>query len=348
MEFSLLGDSTQQVSKICLGTMTFGEQNTEAEGHLQLDYAVGEGVNFIDTAEMYPIPARKETYGRTEEIVGSWLNKRGQRDRLVIASKIIGPGAFTYIRPRLNFSAESLKTALEQSLQRLQTDYIDLYQLHWPERKTNMFGIRGFPDDGTDPWEDNMLEVLQTMQELIQSGKIRFFGISNETPWGLQRFIHLAEIHGLPRCMSIQNPYNLVNRLFEVGLAEISMREKVGLLAYSPLAFGTLTGKYIDGTAAPGSRLVKYGDSPRLVRYNSPFSQGAIQNYVALAKEAGLSPGLMALAFVNSRPFLTSNIVGATNLSQLKENLASMQVKLSPDLLARIELIHKTMPDPAP
>jgi aryl-alcohol dehydrogenase-like predicted oxidoreductase len=297
---------------------------------------------------MYPIPARKETYGRTEEIVGSWLNKRGQRDRLVIASKIIGPGAFTYIRPRLNFSAESLKTALEQSLQRLQTDYIDLYQLHWPERKTNMFGIRGFPDDGTDPWEDNMLEVLQTMQELIQSGKIRFFGISNETPWGLQRFIHLAEIHGLPRCMSIQNPYNLVNRLFEVGLAEISMREKVGLLAYSPLAFGTLTGKYIDGTAAPGSRLVKYGDSPRLVRYNSPFSQGAIQNYVALAKEAGLSPGLMALAFVNSRPFLTSNIVGATNLSQLKENLASMQVKLSPDLLARIELIHKTMPDPAP
>jgi aryl-alcohol dehydrogenase-like predicted oxidoreductase len=348
MEFSLLGDSTQQVSKICLGTMTFGEQNTEAEGHLQLDYAVGEGVNFIDTAEMYPIPARKETYGRTEEIVGSWLNKRGQRDRLVIASKIIGPGAFTYIRPRLNFSAESLKTALEQSLQRLQTDYIDLYQLHWPERKTNMFGIRGFPDDGTDPWEDNMLEVLQTMQELIQSGKIRFFGISNETPWGLQRFIHLAEIHGLPRCMSIQNPYNLVNRLFEVGLAEISMREKVGLLAYSPLAFGTLTGKYIDGTAAPGSRLVKYGDSPRLVRYNSPFSQGAIQNYVALAKEAGLSPGVMALAFVNSRPFLTSNIVGATNLSQLKENLASMQVKLSPDLLARIELIHKTMPDPAP
>lgn len=348
MEYSLLGRSNQQVSKICLGTMTFGEQNTEAEGHLQLDYAVSEGVNFIDTAEMYPIPANKETYGRTEEIIGSWLKSRGNRDKLVIASKIIGPGAFNYIRPALNFSSESVIAALDNSLKRLKTDYIDLYQLHWPERKTNMFGVRGFPDDGSDPWQDNMLEVLETMHKLIEAGKIRFFGISNETPWGLQRFIHLAEIHHLPVCVSIQNPYNLVNRLFEVGLAEISIREKAGLLAYSPLAFGTLSGKYMDGTAESSSRLIKYASSPRLVRYNSPFTQGAIKKYVELAKEAHLAPGLMALAFVNSRPFLTSNIIGATQLSQLKENIDSIHIKLPSDLIERIELIHKTMPDPAP
>lgn len=348
MEYSLLGRSNQQVSKICLGTMTFGEQNTEAEGHLQLDYAVSEGINFIDTAEMYPIPANKETYGRTEEIVGSWLKSRGNRDKLVIASKIIGPGAFNYIRPSLNFSSESIKSALDNSLKRLNTDYIDLYQLHWPERRTNMFGVRGFPDDGSDPWKDNMLEILQTMQELISSGKIRFFGVSNETPWGLQRFIHLAESNHLPVCVSIQNPYNLVNRLFEVGLAEISIREKAGLLAYSPLAFGTLTGKYIDGKAEPFSRLLKYASSPRLVRYNSAFSQEAIKKYVELAKGAQISPSLMALAFVNSRPFLTSNIVGATNLSQLKENIDSINLKLPLDLMERIAFIHKTMPDPAP
>jgi len=348
MEYSLLGRSEQRVSKICLGTMTFGEQNTEAEGHFQLDYAVNEGVNFIDTAEMYPIPANKETYGRTEEIIGSWLKTRGDRDKLVIASKIIGPGAFNYIRPNLNFSAASIETALENSLKRLKTDYIDLYQLHWPERKTNMFGVRGFPDDGSDPWQDNMLEVLQTMQKLIDAGKIRFFGVSNETPWGLQRFIHLAELHHLPVCVSIQNPYNLVNRLFEVGLAEISIREKAGLLAYSPLAFGTLSGKYLDGTATSTSRLVKYASSPRLVRYNSAFSQGAIKKYVELAKEAQISPGLMALSYINSRPFITSNIVGATNLSQLKENIDSINLKLPNDLIENIELIHKSMPDPAP
>lgn len=348
MEYSLLGRSEQRVSKICLGTMTFGEQNTEAEAHLQLDFAVNEGVNFIDTAEMYPIPASKDTYGRTEEMVGSWLKDRGNRDKLVIASKIIGPGPFNYIRPSLNFSSESINIALENSLKRLKTDYIDLFQLHWPERKTNNFGVRGYPDDGSDPWEDNMLDILETMQSLISSGKIRFFGVSNETPWGLQRFIHLAEMHHLPICVSIQNPYNLVNRLFEVGLAEISIREKAGLLAYSPLAFGTLSGKYLDGTADSSSRLVKYASSPRLVRYNSDFSQGAIKKYVELAKEANLPPGLMALSFVNSRPFLTSNIVGATNISQLKENIDSIHLKLPSDLLERIELIHKSMPDPAP
>ncbi|MBU6168419.1 MAG: aldo/keto reductase [Bacteroidetes bacterium] len=348
MEYSFLGKSGQKVSKICLGTMTFGEQNTEAEGHLQLDYAVSEGVNFIDTAEMYPIPANKDTYGRTEEIIGSWLKGRGDRHQLVIASKIIGPGAFNYMRPALNFSPASIHTALHNSLRRLQTDYIDLYQLHWPERNTNMFGVRGYKDDGSDAWQDNMLEILQTMKKLVNEGKIRFFGVSNETPWGLQRFIHLASLHDLPVCVSIQNPYNLVNRLFEVGLAEISIREKAGLLAYSPLAFGTLSGKYLDGTAESSSRLVKYASSPRLVRYNSAFTQGAIKKYVDLARDAQLSPSLMALAFVNSRPFLTSNIVGATNLSQLKENISSINLKLPKDLLERIELIHTSMPDPAP
>jgi aryl-alcohol dehydrogenase-like predicted oxidoreductase len=348
MEYSFLGKSEQKVSKICLGTMTFGEQNTEAEGHLQLDYAVSEGINFIDTAEMYPIPANKDTYGRTEEIIGSWLKRRRDRHQLVIASKIIGPGAFHYIRPSLNFSPASIQTALDNSLRRLQTDYIDLYQLHWPERKSNMFGVRGYQDDGADPWQDNMLEILQTMKKLVTAGKIRYFGVSNETPWGLQRFIHLATLHDLPHCVSIQNPYNLVNRLFEVGLAEISIREKAGLLAYSPLAFGTLSGKYIDGSAADSSRLVKYASSPRLVRYNSAVTQDAIKKYVALAKEAQLSPGQMALAFVNSRPFLTSNIIGATNLTQLKENIDSINVKLPLDVLELIEQIHKSMPDPAP
>jgi len=348
MDYRPLGDSGLLVSQICLGTMTFGEQNTEDEGHAQLDMALDAGINFIDTAEMYPIPASEGTYGRTEEIIGSWFHQRGGRERVVLASKIIGPGPFNYIRSRLDFSPASLRTALEGSLRRLQTDYIDLYQLHWPSRRTNVFGVRGYPDTSEETWTDDFPAVLHTLLAFIKEGKIRCFGLSNETPWGLQHCINLANTQGFPRCVSIQNPYNLLNRLFEIGLAEISRREGVGLLAYSPLAFGTLTGKYAEGTASPDSRLRKFAESPRLVRYNGPSSQEALRRYVALARQSDLSPAGMALAFVHSRPFLTSNIIGATGTDQLRENIESLRIVLPRDVLDEIEVIHRAIPDPAP
>lgn len=349
MQYSTLGQTDLKVSKICLGTMTFGEQNTEADGHAQLDYALSRGVNFIDTAEMYPVPGRAETQGATERIIGTWLTARKNRDQVILATKIIGPAAaFPYVRPTLDFKPASIRAAVETSLQRLQTDYIDLYQLHWPERRSNMFGIRGYPADPNDPWQDNMLEVLHTMQELVDAGKIRHFGVSNETPWGLQRFIHLAEIHGLPRCVSIQNPYSLLNRLFEIGLSEVAIREHAGLLAYSPLAFGVLSGKYEKGTADDRSRLVLFGSNNRLVRYNGAVTRKATAAYVRIAEEHGLSPAQMALAFVNTRPFVTSNIIGATTLEQLKENIDSIDVTLSKEVQQAIEAVHREMPDPAP
>jgi len=255
MQHVKLGNSKLLVSRICLGTMTFGQQNTEAEGHEQMDYAFEAGINFFDTAEMYPIPSRKETQGSTETIIGTWMKQRGLRDKIILASKITGPSpAMLHIRNPLDFSKKQILEALEGSLHRLQTDYIDLYQLHWPERRMNMFGKRGFEHDPSDPWQDNFAEVLHVLQELQNSGKIRYFGVSNESPWGLMRLLHLSETLGLPRPISIQNPYSLLNRLFEVGLAEISLREQVGLLAYSPLGFGVLSGKYLRGEAGPESR----------------------------------------------------------------------------------------------
>ena len=326
--------------------MTFGQQNTEAEGHEQMDYAFEAGINFFDTAEMYPIPSRKETQGSTETIIGTWMKQRGLRNQIILASKITGPSpAMLHIRNPLDFSKKQILEALEGSLKRLQTDYIDLYQLHWPERRMNMFGKRGFEHDPSDPWQDNFAEVLGVLQELRDSGKIRYFGVSNESPWGLMRILHLSETLGLPRPISIQNPYSLLNRLFEIGLAEISIREEVGLLAYSPLGFGVLSGKYLRGEAGPESRLNLFR---QYVRYSGDTSQVAAQEYLRIADEFGFSPAQMALAYVNSRPFVASNIIGATSMAQLKENIASIMVELGPDVLKAIEIVHQRMPDPAP
>jgi aryl-alcohol dehydrogenase-like predicted oxidoreductase len=345
MKYTTLGTTDLKVSKICLGTMTFGQQNTEKEGHEQLDYALSQGVNFIDTAEMYAVPPSKETQGATERIIGTWLKNRNDRDQIILATKITGPSAMTYIRNPLTFDAASIHSAINGSLQRLQTDYVDIYQLHWPERKVNSFGIRDYPADANDAWEDNFLEVLETMQSLIKAGKIRHFAVSNETAWGVMRFIQLSEKYNLPRPVSIQNPFSLLNRTFEVNLSEVAMREKVGLLSYSPLGFGILTGKYHNGTPPENARVTRF---PQYKRYSSPQSFEAARQYLEIARKYGVSPTHLALAFINSRPFLTANIVGATTLTQLKENISSVDVVLTPEILAEINAIHAAIPNPAP
>ncbi|MBK8880548.1 MAG: NADP(H)-dependent aldo-keto reductase [Haliscomenobacter sp.] len=347
MEYTTLGNSGIRVSKICLGTMTFGEQNTEAEGHEQMDYALTQGINFFDTAEMYSVPARKETQGSTERILGTWFRARKNRDKIVLATKITGPSpTFKFLRDPINFSEAQIREALEGSLTRLQTDYVDLYQLHWPERKMNMFGKRGFEYDPSDPWTDNFSDVIRTMDALIREGKIRTWGVSNENSWGLMRMLHLADLLGLPRPVSIQNPYSLLNRLFEVGLAEAAIREQVGLLAYSPMAFGVLSGKYDDPQAdISASRLTLF---TQYARYSNPSSREAAREYARIAREAGLQPAQMALAFVHSRPFVASNIIGATTMEQLKENIESMHVALAPEVIHAIEEVHRRIPDPAP
>lgn len=346
MKYTKLGMTDIEVSKICLGTMTFGQQNTEEDGHEQLDYALSRGINFIDTAEMYSVPAFPETQGNTEEIIGTWLKKSNKRNEVILATKVTGPADyFSYIRKGPKFNKEQINEAIEGSLKRLQTDYVDLYQLHWPERKTNYFGQLGYTHVSDDTWEDNFLEVLTTLTDLVKEGKIRHFGISNETPWGAMRYLALAEKHGLARCMSIQNPYSLLNRTYEVGMAEVSIREHCGLLAYSPLAFGVLSGKYLEGNQPEKSRLTLF---PRMARYSSDNSTKATTRYYDLAKENGLSLTAMSLAYINSRPFLTSNIIGATTMEQLKENIDSIDVELSDEVLSGIEEIHKDIPNPAP
>ncbi len=347
MQYRQLGDTGIEVSAICLGTMTFGEQNSEAEAHAQLDRALAAGVNFIDTAEMYPVPPRAETQGRTEAIIGNWLAARGRRDDIVLASKVAGPGRdwLPYIRGGNNrLDRANIEAAVDASLQRLQTDYIDLYQLHWPDRPTNFFGQLGY----TPPAEDDsvpLLETLQVLGDLVKAGKIRQVGVSNETPWGVMRLLALAEQHGLPRMVSIQNPYSLLNRSFEVGLAEIAWQEKVGLLAYSPLGFGVLSGKYLDGARPAGARLTLYEN---YTRYSSPQAQLATRAYVELAREHDLDPAQMALAFVVGRPFTTAAIIGATRMDQLESNLASADLVLSDEVLAGIEEIHQQYPNPSP
>jgi aryl-alcohol dehydrogenase-like predicted oxidoreductase len=346
MLYTTLGNTDLKVSKICLGTMTFGEQNTEAEGHEQLDYALEQGINFIDTAELYAVPSNENNQGNTERIIGTWINARKNRDQYVLATKITGPSPnLSYIRNPLKFNREQINIAIDQSLQRLQTDYVDLYQLHWPERRTNFFGKRGFKHSASDPWEDNFLAILEVMQELVKQGKIRHFGISNETPWGMMNYLRLAEKHDLPRCMSIQNPYSLLNRLFEVGLAEMAIREEVGLLAYSPMAFGRLSGKYNKGTDTPDSRLNKYGV---MSRYNKETSLNATAAYLKIAEDNGMSLAQMSLAFVTQQAFVTSNIIGASSLDQLKENIASIDITLSKDILKAIEEVQDLIPNPAP
>jgi len=346
MEYNYLSQTDIEVSRICLGTMTWGRQNSEAEGHKQMAYAVDQGVNFFDTAELYPTPARAEEYGDTERIIGTWLKKNGNREKIVIATKIAGKAEFTKHIRSTGFTKESITSAVEASLERLQTDYIDLYQLHWPERNTNYFGKRGYKHDVSNHWKDNIHQVLETLRDLIREGKIRHIGISNETPWGMMRFLEESKVHAsLPRTITIQNPYSLLNRLFEVGLSEVTIREKVGLLAYSPLGFGTLTGKYLGGMQPATSRLTMF---PAYNRYSSDSAIKATEKYYELAEENDLSMAQMALAFVNSRPFVTSNIVGATNIDQLKENIASIDLKLNDEVLEGIEAIHKEIPNPSP
>ncbi len=341
MKYTTLPTTNLKVSKICLGSMTWGNQNTEDEGHAQLDYAIDQGVNFIDTAELYPVPANAETYGRTSEIIGSWLKNNGNRDHLIIASKIAGGGDYTK-HIRTSGFASSIEEAVNGELRRLQTDYIDLFQLHWPERDTNRFGIRDYTHDS---WKENFNEVLQSLQKVIASGKVRHVGLSNETPWGTMRYLEEHKEHSLPRMITIQNSYSLLNRTFEGGLAEVSLREDIGLLAYSPMAFGVLSGKYIEGKDAPNSRLNLF---PRFSRYSSSQSFEASKQYLQLAKDNGLSLAQMSLAFVNQRPFVTSNIIGATNVEQLKENIDSINIELSEELLSQIDAIHNNIPNPAP
>ncbi len=346
MEYRELGNTGIKVSVICLGTMTYGEQNTEAEAFEQMDFALAQGVNFFDTAELYSIPAKAETYGRTEMIIGNWLQSRRNRDQIVLASKIAGPGEgwVEHIRDgKTSFTRANIEAALNGSLQRLKTDYLDLYQLHWPERKTNFFGRLGYEptDDTFTPIE----ETLTVLADLVQSGKIRYIGISNETPWGAMQFLMAAEKLGLPRIVSVQNPYSLLNRSYEIGLAEISWREHCGLLAYSPLGFGVLSGKYLQGTLPAGARLTLF---PDYTRYSNPQAVSATEKYVALAQAHGLNPAQMALAYVNSRPFLTSTIIGATTMQQLKSNIGSIDVNLTNETVGGIEAIHTQHPNPGP
>ncbi len=348
MKRNLLGRSGIEVSEICLGTMTFGEQNSEADAHAQLDMALDYGVNFIDTAELYAVPPRAETQGLTERYIGSWLKQRGGRDQLVIASKVAGPADWAaHIRggPRLN--ARHIEQAVEGSLKRLQTDYIDLYQVHWPERPTNFFGELGWRPDANARVVDPVPieETLTALDRLVQAGKVRAIGVSNETPWGVHEYLRLSEMKGLARIASIQNPYSLLNRSFEVGLAEMAVAEEVPLLAYSPLAFGVLTGKYLHHAHPDGARITLF---PHYTRYSSPQAQAATECYVQLARQLGLSPAQMALAFVRQQPFVASTIIGATTLEQLRENLKSVTVTLDDEVLASIELIHRNYPYPAP
>jgi aryl-alcohol dehydrogenase-like predicted oxidoreductase len=350
MEYRKLGDSDVKVSAIGLGTMTWGEQNTESEAHAQIDYALDQGVNLIDTAEMYPVPPKADTQGSTERYIGSWLAKHpGAREKIVLATKIAGPARQPHnprhIRGEQNqFDRANLTEALNGSLERLHTDYIDLYQLHWPDRSTMTFGRPTYPwidDEYTVPIE----ETLSVLAEFVKAGKIRHIGVSNETPWGISQFLRAAERLGLPRIVSIQNPYSLLNRTFETGLSEFSHRERIGLLAYSPLAFGWLSGKYERGARPAGARITLY---ERFQRYSKPQAIQATSAYVALARRYGLSPAQFALAFVNSRPFVTSNLIGATSLDQLRENIASIDVTLPEAAFAEIDALYEAQPNPAP
>lgn len=347
MKYNPLGKNNDlRVSEVCLGTMTWGEQNNEAAAHQQLDYAINAGINFIDTAELYPVAPKKETQGLTETYLGNWLAKRSDRDKLIIASKVCAQQDWLpYLRNgQAKLDKKNIQQALDASLKRLQTDYIDLYQTHWPERDTNFFGKLGYyhaPDkDGV-----SIAETLAVLDEFVKQGKIRAIGISNETAWGCAEHLRIANEQTLPRIVSIQNPYNLLNRTFEIGLAEFAHREQVGLLAYSPLAFGTLSGKYLNNAKPAGSRLVLFD---RFTRYTNPRANKAVAAYVKLAHEQGLDPAQMALSYINSRPFLLSNIIGATTMEQLKMNIDSINISLTKETIQAIEAIHEMNPNPSP
>ena len=351
MEYRRLGRTDLKVSVICLGTMTWGEQNTEAEGHAQMDYALEQGINFFDTAELYSIPPKPETQGSTERVIGSWFKARKNRDKVILASKICGRGGNTWFRDDKSptrVTRKQIFEAVDKSLQRLQTDYIDLYQLHFPERPMPWgSNPTRFAKEAYAPANDEtgIPEQLDAFAEVIKAGKIRHLGLSNESAWGTMRFVTDSEMRGTPRVQSIQNAYNLLNRTFETALAEIALHEDVGLLAYSPLAQGFLTGKYLDGARPAGARTTLFD---RGQRYQTDGAEAAIKRYIALAREAGLDPAQMALAFVNSRPFVTANIIGATSMEQLRTDIASIDVKLSPEVEAGIDAIHQLVGNPCP
>lgn len=347
MDYRRLGRSDLNVSRICLGSMTWGEQNSEAEGFEQMDYAFDAGVNFIDTAEMYPIATRAETYGRTEEIIGNWMAARGNRDKVIVATKIVGPNAqrFPYIRGgETRFNRKHIEAAVETSLKRLKTDYIDLYQLHWPDRATNDFSRLAYRHvDGAE--ETPIEETLEALDAVVKAGKVRAVGLSNENPWGVMRFVALAEQRRGPRVVSVQNPYSLLNRSYETRLAEVSIREDVPLLAYAPLAAGTLTGKYLGGRWPEGARRTLWPDNRR---YQGPVADAATAAYVQIARDHGLDPAQMALAFVLRQRFLGAAIIGATSMAQLKTNIAAAKVSLTDGALEAIEEVHKRYTYPCP
>ena len=342
MKYKKLPNTDLEVSLLCLGTMTYGEQNNEIEAHEQLDYSISNGINFIDTAEMYAIPPREETQGKTEEIIGTWLSKRRDRDKIILATKVAGPG-MEYLRGGSRLSKVHILQAANDSLKRLQTDYIDLYQVHWPERKSNFFGRLGY--EYSDDMGVSIEETLEAMSVLVKSGKVRHIGISNETPWGTNRYLQHAKDEGLEQIITIQNPYSLLNRIYEVGLAEISQHENIGLLAYSPLGFGQLTGKYINKTEKD-TRLGLYGDW--FTRYSNQNCLNAVRKYLKIADKYNISLTHLALAFVNTRPFVTSNIIGATTMDQLKENIGSIDIDLCDEAMEEINEVHLNQPNPAP
>jgi len=347
MEYKKLGKTDIDVSVICLGTMTWGEQNTQDEAFAQMDYAIDQGVNFFDTAELYAIPPKAETYGKTEEFIGNWLASSGKRNKIVLTSKVAGPGEewLPHIRNgKSRLDRKTIEAALNDSLKRLQTDYLDLYQLHWPDRTTNFFGHLGYTHDPNDK-PIPIAETLEVLNDIVDTGKVRHIGLSNETPWGVMEFLKTSENNNWPRVVSVQNPYSLLNRSFEVGLAEVAIREQTGLLAYSPLGFGVLSGKYINNQRPAGARISKWPDYDRYMNEQAIL---ATEQYVELARQHDLDPAQMALAYINSRPFLTSNIIGATNMEQLKTNITSIDLTLTNEVLDGIEQIHVQHPNPSP
>ena len=346
MNFRKLGNTDLKVSTICLGTMTWGEQNNQKEAFEQMDYAISQGINFFDTAEMYAVPSTEKTFGKTETIIGNWFKERNNRKKVILATKISGPGLSWIRGGGLQYTKENISSALLGSLERLQTDYIDLYQLHWPERNTNYFGKLGYKHKTEEREWNDFESILRTLKQFVDEGKIRYIGLSNESAWGLSKFLELSRSQNLPRVMSVQNPYNLLNRTYEVGLAEISIREQSGLLAYSPLASGVLSGKYRNNQKPKGSRLQLFGDY--FPRYAGKSSNLAVEEYFKVAKKHKISLAQLSLAFVNQQSFVTSNIIGATTMKQLEENIGSANIKLSSEIIDEINSVHKNNSNPAP
>jgi aryl-alcohol dehydrogenase-like predicted oxidoreductase len=345
MKYKKLGTTDLDVSLICLGTMTWGTQNSEKDAFEQMDYSVSKGINFFDTAELYSVPPNAESYGKTEKMIGNWFEKRKNREKIILASKVAGPRCDWIRNGKNNYNEKNLGEAIDESLKRLKTDYIDLYQLHWPERSTNCFGIREFNISEEEKEWNSFESILQALDKYIKSGKIRHIGISNETPYGLSKYLELSKSKNLPRVMSVQNPYSLVNRTYEIGMSEISIRDRCGLLVYYPLAAGALSGKYRGGQMPKNSRMALFKGWERMI---NPLAMKAYDEYYKLAKDNNMTMVQLAQSFVNSRPFVTSNIIGATTMEQLKENIEYINIELSDEIMEKINLIHNNNPNPSP